>query len=73
MSIPILFDKPLNVWLGLALIPLLVLQMASGIILFRGRYETLLVHRLNALLLSMVMAVHAFYGIGVWFFDFTYG
>ena len=73
MSIPVLFDKPINVWLGIALVLVVILQIASGIILSKGKITVLPLHRLNALLLAAVVAVHAFYGIGYWFFDFRIG
>lgn len=78
-TVPIWFDKPANVWLGIALLPILFAQVSSGIILFRGvfgpngwnRLRSL--HLLNALLLVGVVAVHAYWGIGIWFFDFRLG
>ena len=72
-SIPVLFDKPINVWLGIALVLVVILQIASGIILSKGKIAVLPLHRLNALLLAAVVAVHALYGIGYWFFDFRIG
>jgi heme A synthase len=73
MSIPVLFDKPINVWLGIALVLVVILQIGSGIVLSKGKLPILPLHRLNALLLAAVVAVHAFYGIGYWFFDFKIG
>ena len=73
MSIPVLWDKPIYVWLGMALAAIVVVQIASGIILSKGKLPILPFHRLNALLLAAVVAVHAFYGIGFWFFDFKIG
>jgi heme A synthase len=72
-TIPLLFDKPLNVWLGIVLAAIVLLQIASGIIMTKGKYNILPLHRLNALLLAAVAAVHAYYGIGYWFFDFRIG
>ena len=72
-SIPVLFDKPINVWLGIALVLVVILQIGSGIVLSKGKLPILPLHRLTALLLAAVVAVHAFYGIGYWFFDFKIG
>jgi hypothetical protein len=73
VTVPIVFDKPLNIWLGLVLLALLLLQATSGILMVRGRRSLFAYHVLNAGLIAMVLGVHAFYGIGIWFFDFRYG
>jgi hypothetical protein len=73
MTVPIVFDKPINVWLGLVLIALLLVQITSGVLMVRGRRALFIPHVVNAGLIAVVIAVHAYYGIGVWFFDFRYG
>jgi hypothetical protein len=70
MTIPVLFEKPIIVWLGIVLVLLLYLQLVTGIMRSRGRYNFLPHHKFNALLIVIVVGVHAFYGIGLWFFDF---
>jgi hypothetical protein len=39
----------------------------------RGRRALFVPHVVNAGLIAVVVAVHAYCGIGVWFFDFRYG
>jgi hypothetical protein len=73
VTVPIVFDKPLNVWLGLVLLALLLAQVTSGILMVRGRRVLFVPHVVNAGLIAMVVGVHAFFGIGIWFFDFHYG
>jgi hypothetical protein len=73
MTVPIVFDKPINIWLGFVLIALLLVQITSGVLMVRGRRALFLPHVINAGLIAVVLAVHAYYGIGVWFFDFRYG
>jgi hypothetical protein len=73
VTVPIVFDKPLNVWLGLILAALLVAQVTSGILMVRGRRVLFIPHVVNAGLITVVVSVHAFLGIGIWFFDFRYG
>jgi len=73
-SVPIVFGKGLNVWLGLTLAGLLTFQITTGIKLFRGKRYLLPYHRFNALFLIIPIGlVHAYYGIGIWFFAFKYG
>ena len=72
MTVPIVFDKPINIWLGFVIIALLLLQV-SGILMARGRRHLLATHLMNAGLIAVVVGVHAFLGIGVWFFNFRYG
>ncbi|MGD0765257.1 MAG: hypothetical protein ABR978_03010 [Dehalococcoidia bacterium] len=73
ITVPILFDKPINIWLGFILIALLLAQVSSGILMVRGRRILFVPHVMNAGLIAVVVGVHAFFGIGIWFFDFRYG
>ena len=73
VTVPIVFDKLLNIWLGFVLIALLLAQLTSGILMVRGRRVLFAPHVVNAGLIAAVVGVHAFFGIGVWFFDFHYG
>ena len=73
ITVPVIFDKPLNIWLGLILATLLVVQVTSGILMARGRRALFVPHITNAALIAIVVGVHAFFGIGIWFFDFRYG
>lgn len=67
MYVPLLWGKPLTVWLGILLVVLLTLQILSGKRLINLPFRF---HRRNAILIVMVAAVHAFFGLGVWFFNF---
>ena len=71
--VPIVFNKPLNIWLGLVLLALLLLQVTSGALMAKGKRNLFAYHITNAGLIAIVVGVHAFYGIGIWFFDFRYG
>ena len=73
MTVPIVFDKPINIWLGFVIIAVLLVQVSSGILMVRGRRSLLAPHLMNAGLIAVVVGVHAFLGIGVWFFNFQYG
>lgn len=70
MIVPLLFGKPLNVWLGILLLLLLTFQILSG---KRWIQVPFVYHRRNGLLISVVVALHAFYGLGIWFFGFQIG
>ncbi len=67
MYVPILWGKPLTVWLGILLLVLLTLQVLSGKRLIKLPFSF---HRRNAILIVMIAGVHAFFGLGVWFFNF---
>lgn len=71
--VPLLFGKPLNIWLGLVLLVLFSIQLTLGIILARGVGDVLKYHKINAALMAGVLFVHAYFGIGIWFFKFKYG
>lgn len=73
VTVPLIFDKPLNIWLGFVLIALLLIQVTTGLLMVRGRRVLFVPHVVNALLVVTVVSVHAFFGIGVWFFNFRYG
>lgn len=65
MFVPLLWGKPMNVWLGILLIVLLTLQILSGKRLIKLPFSF---HRHNAKLLAVVAIAHAFLGLGMWFF-----
>ena len=67
MFVPLLFGKPITVWLGILLLVLLTLQVLSGKRLIKLPFSF---HSRNAILIVIVAAVHAFFGLGVWFFNF---
>lgn len=65
MFVPLLWGKPMNVWLGILLIVLLTLQILSGKRLIKLPFSF---HRRNANLIAVVAIAHAFFGLGIWFF-----
>lgn len=72
MTVPSIFGLPLNIWLGLLLLILVPTQIVMGVLLIRGNGKILKYHKWNAALILLILSVHAFYGIGVWFFRFSY-
>lgn len=70
-TVPLVFGRPVNVWLGILLGVLLLWQIYLGIMMVRGRMNLLKLHKINATLLVIIALVHAYYGLGVWFFNFT--
>lgn len=70
-TVPLVFGRPINVWLGILLGLLLLWQIYLGMMMVRGRMNLLKLHKINAATLFLVALVHAYYGLGVWFFGFT--
>ncbi|TLM98421.1 hypothetical protein FDZ73_23490 [bacterium] len=70
ISIPLLWDKPVNVWLGIILIFLLGFQVLTGKGIIKLPFTY---HRVNAMAIVLIAAVHAYYGLGMWFFGFKIG
>jgi hypothetical protein len=70
-TVPLVFGRPINVWLGILLGVLLLWQIYLGMMMVRGRMNLLKLHKINATCLFIVALVHAYYGLGVWFFNFT--
>lgn len=72
-TVPVILGKPVNIWEGLLLLGLITLQVWSGVSVFRGKGSLLRYHKFNAGLIVVVVLIHAYFGIGVWFFAFHYG
>jgi hypothetical protein len=66
MYVPLLWGKPINVWLGILLIVLLTLQILTGKHIVKLPFSF---HRRNAIFIVLVSVVHAFFGLGIWFFN----
>jgi len=66
MFVPLIWGKPIHIWLGLVLIVLLTLQILSGKHLIKLPFSF---HRRNAILIVLIAAVHVFFGLGIWFFN----
>ena len=63
----LIFDRPLVFWLGLIVLPLFVLQIIIGILMTSGgKYQLLKYHKLNALILSILVIIHALFGISLY-------
>ncbi len=72
-SVPKVFGKGLQVWLGVALFILVAFQIYSGLQLAQGQHSLNPYHRFSALYLIIPIGLlHAYYGIGIWFFGFKY-
>lgn len=67
MYVPLILGKPITVWLGILLIVLLTLQILSGKHLIKLPWTF---HRRNAMVIILIAVLHAFFGLGVWFFNF---
>jgi len=67
--IPSLFGKPINIWLGvvLAVLVLFLLLTGLGVLRLPRRY-----HLVNGVLIALVVAMHAFLGLMVWFDGWLY-
>jgi len=68
--VPLIFGRPANIWLGIILGVLLLFQIYLGMMMVRGRMNLLKLHKINAALLLLVALVHAYWGLGIWFFNF---
>jgi len=66
---PIIFTKPLHIWLGFVNLALLLTQISLGITLFRrGGKRIIFFHtKVVWVILIIVVLVHAFYGFQLYF------
>ena len=69
--IPLIFGYPLHIWLGMFLFVLIAIQIFTGIMTHKGKMQYFKIHRLNVILIILVMLLHMYYGLGLWFFHFT--
>jgi hypothetical protein len=67
--VPYLFGKPINVWLGLVLAVLVVLQILVGTRVLKLPFG---VHRVNGFVILAIVAVHGFIGYMLWFHGWAY-
>jgi hypothetical protein len=72
-TVPILLGKPINTWLGLVLVALVIIQLLTGAFLKKGKYDYLKYHQMNATIIAILLIVHAYYGVGISFLGFGYG
>lgn len=73
-TVPRLFGKGIHIWFGLVLLVLITIQLITGLGLARDTAPigTRGFHELNGYLISAVAVVHAYFGVGLWFFGFKY-
>lgn len=69
LRVPSVFGKPINIWEGILLLVLLTFQILSGLRVIKVPFKY---HRANGITIFAIALTHAFFGIGVWFFGFTY-
>lgn len=69
-TVPLIFGRPANIWLGMILGVLLIFQVCLGIMMTRGRMNLLKIHKINAAILLIIAFIHAYWGLGIWFFNF---
>jgi len=70
-TVPLIFGRPINVWLGIILLFLLAWQIYLGMKMVKGKMEYLKMHKINAALIIFIVLLHAYYGLGIWFLNFT--
>lgn len=64
----LLFGKPLVFWLGLIVLAFFIIQVTLGILMTVGKkYGLLKYHKLNALILCIILLIHIFYGLSLYF------
>ena len=68
--IPLLWGKPIQVWLGILLLFLLFFQVLTGKRVIKLPF---VYHRYNAMVISVIVLIHAFLGLGLWFWGFKIG
>ena len=69
VTIPFVFGKPVNIWLGMALAVLVVLQVLVGARVLKLPFT---VHRVNGFVILAIAIVHGFIGYMVWFHGWKY-
>jgi hypothetical protein len=72
-TVPIIFGKPITIWLGSVMFLQVSFQIFNGLSFQRGNVKFFKFHKVNALVLFAFLLVHAYYGAGIWFFGFKYG
>lgn len=62
----ILLGKPLVFWLGFLTLFSFLGQLYLGVRMARGHFELLKYHRLNAIILSVIVIVHMFFALSLY-------
>jgi hypothetical protein len=69
VTIPLVFGKPVNIWLGMVLAVLIVLQVLLGARVLKLPF---VVHRVNGFVILAIALAHGFIGYMVWFHGWVY-
>ncbi len=69
-TVPLLWGRPANIWLGIVLLLLVAFQVTTGAMMVRGKIKFLRYHKINAALIILTILFHAYWGLGIWFFNF---
>ena len=67
MYVPLIAGQPLHLWLGIILFILLIFQVMTG---KRWLKLPFAYHRGNSMAIVLIAILHAYFAIGVWFFNF---
>lgn len=70
MFVPVVAGQPAHLWLGILLLLMLGFQLGTGKRWIRVPFAY---HRKNGWAMAVVAALHAFWGLGLWFFNFRIG
>jgi len=68
-TVPAIGGKPINIWGGMLLGALVVLQVLLGTKVLKLPFR---VHRINGFVILLFALVHGFLGYMVWFHGWTY-
>jgi hypothetical protein len=55
---PYILDLPLIFWLGILAFILFIIQITTGILSHKGHHNLFKYHKINAVMLSIVVAAH---------------
>jgi threonine/homoserine/homoserine lactone efflux protein len=68
MPVPIIFGKPIQIWLGMILAIFLAFQIFSGFMVIRGRVQYMRRHKINVWFVIIIVLAHIYFGVRMWFF-----
>lgn len=67
LPIIIIFNRPLVFWLGFVVLAFFILQIVIGLLMtVSGKYDLLKYHKINALILSLLVIVHIIFGLSLY-------
>ncbi|MCL5010876.1 MAG: hypothetical protein M1127_01560 [Patescibacteria group bacterium] len=68
MPVPVIFGKPIQVWLGMILAIFLAWQIFSGFMVVKGKPQYMKRHKAVVWLIIAIASAHIYFGIRSWFF-----